>query len=180
MMPIPRRVVAVLGAAVMVASLATTAVAADPETSTTTLARFNGQVLQANHPITLQATVTTLGADFATDATMDFDATEPGAGECHGVTVDPANSTFCQISGLAAGTYHYTATYSGNDTVTGSTSDVFESSVPPDTVDATGVGVSYGTFYPVRDHYRDTLRIAGARQERSRSRSGSTTRTTSG
>ena len=166
MMPILRRVVAVLGAAVIVASLATTVVAADPETSTTTLDRFDdGQPLQANHPIMLQATVSTLGADFATDATMDFDATEPGAGECDGVTVDPANPTFCQISGLAAGTYHYTATYSGNATVTGSVSDVFELVVPPDTVDATAVGVNYGTFYPVKDQYRDALRIAGSRQE---------------
>ena len=102
----------------MVASLATTAVAADPETSTTTLARFDdGQVLQANHPITLQATVSTLGADFATDATMDFDATEPGAGECHGVTVDPANVDLLPDQRTRTrGRTSYTATYSGNAT----------------------------------------------------------------
>ena len=34
-----------------------------------------------------------------------------------------------------------------------------------DTVDATNVGVNYGTFYPVKDNYKDTLRISGNRQE---------------
>jgi hypothetical protein len=165
MKPMPRRIVAVLGATVLVASLATSAVAADPELSSTELSVADG-TLQANHPITLQATVTTPGADFATDATIDFDAAEPGAAECLGVQVDAVNPTYCHINSLAAGTYHYTATYSGNATVAGSPSGVLELVVAPDTVDATGVGVNYGTFYPVKDNYRDALRISGARQEK--------------
>ena len=71
----------------------------------------------------------------------------------------------CAILGLAPGTYHYQATYSGNATVAGSVSNVLELVVAPDTVEATGVGASAGSIYPVRDGYRDTVRFSGIRHE---------------
>jgi hypothetical protein len=165
MKPIIRRLVAMGGAAALVATFATGAAAVDPEPSSTNLTWVASGPLQAHHPITLQASVTTAVDGWATDATMDFDATEPGAFECHGVAVDAGNATLCTIENPAAGTYHYTATYSGNATVATSTSTELELVVGPDTLDATGVGVNYGTFYPIRDTYRDTLRVRGTRQE---------------
>jgi hypothetical protein len=165
MQPTHRRLVAVLSAAVIAASFAGTAVAADPEPSSTNLSWVADGPLQANHQVSLLASVTTDVEGWATDATMDFDAAEDGAGECHAIPVDAGNSTLCQIPSLAAGTYHYTATYSGNAVVAGSVSNELELVIVVDTVDATGVTVSYATFYPVRDHYRDTLRVSGLRQE---------------
>ena len=104
-------------------------------------------------------------AGWDTDATMDFADGNGPVTECTEVAVDPGNQTSCTISDPAAGTYHYTATYSGNATVATSVSTELEVIVVADTVEATGVGVNYGTFYPVSDNYRDTLRISGNRHE---------------
>lgn len=158
-----RSVAAVLGALVLAATFTATAVADDPVASDVQLTANASGPLQDNHPITLVAVIISTG-DYVTDATVDFDEVDGLGPECHGV---PANGVGveCPIADLNAGTYHYTASYSGNTTTAGSASAVLEVIVAPDTVDVVEVGISYGTFYPVRDHYRDTLRIAGSRQE---------------
>jgi hypothetical protein len=61
-----------------------------------------------------------------------------------------------------AGTHTITASYSGDDTY-GSNGDASMTiEVTDDTsVAASGVGVSYSTFYPYKDSYRDTVAIRG-------------------
>jgi hypothetical protein len=75
------------------------------------------------------------------------------------------DATQCSIPDIAAGTYHYTATYSGNAAVAGSESDPFELVIAADTLDASNVGRNYSTFYPRKDGYRDLLTISGHRAE---------------
>ena len=164
MKPMPRRLAAVVGAVVLVSSFATTAVAADP--STVTLSLDTAGTLQANHAFQLSAVVSPATAGFDTDATIDFVDANGSGDDCMDVPVDPGNVTTCVIDLPHAGDHSYTATYSGNTTLAGSTSTpATPVTVVPDTVDATNVGVNYGTFYPVKDNYKDTLRISGNRQE---------------
>ncbi|HEY6568913.1 MAG TPA: FlgD immunoglobulin-like domain containing protein, partial [Candidatus Limnocylindrales bacterium] len=163
MKPMPRRLVAGFGAVALVASFATSAVAADPSTVTLTL--DTPGTLQANHAFTLTAVVAPATAGFDTDATIEFVDANGSGDDCE-VAVDPGNATSCTIDLAHAGDHSYTATYSGNLVLAGSVSDPpLEFTVVADTVDATGVGVNYGTFYPVKDNYRDTLKISGNRQE---------------
>lgn len=167
MKPTQRSLVAVLGAALLATSFATAAAAVDPVASTTTLSVAGGSATQDNHPLTLVAAVTPSDVDFVTDATIEFVDTDAAADVpgCAAVPVDAGNATSCTIPDPAAGTHHYMASYSGNTVVATSDSEIVAVVIAADTVDATGVGVNYGTFYPVVDNYRDTLRISGNRQE---------------
>ena len=164
MKPMPRRLVAVVGAVALVASFATTAAAADPSTVALSLDQL-GNPLQANHAFKLVAVVDPTTAGWDTGATIDFVDANGSGDECQDVAVDPGNQTSCTINLPQAGDHSYTAIYSGNVVLEGSTSDPLVFTVVADTVDATGVGVSLGTFYPVKDNYKDTLRISGNRQE---------------
>lgn len=119
---------------------------------------------QDNHVIALGATVSTESDEFAVDATVTFNEVDGRAPSCV-VAVDAGNDTRCNIPDIAAGSYSYTVTYSGNTVVAESVSEPFGLSVAPDSVDATGVGVNYSTFYPKKDGYRDTLTIRGNRHE---------------
>ncbi len=69
------------------------------------------------------------------------------------------------LATLPVGTHRFIVSYSGDETHSPATSPVFELQVVPDSVDATGVGLEYGTFYPVKDGYRDTVAIKGSRAE---------------
>ena len=63
------------------------------------------------------------------------------------------------------GVHHLTASYGNTDQHLASTSAPFTLTVVADQVDAVGVGLSYTTFYPVVDGYRDTLTVKGDRLE---------------
>lgn len=63
------------------------------------------------------------------------------------------------------GTVTYSITYGGDEHYLANSKSVAVE-VTPDVVHATGLGVQYGTFYPVKDDYRDTNRIYGDRDER--------------
>jgi hypothetical protein len=65
----------------------------------------------------------------------------------------------------ATGTYQFTATYSGDGNFNGSTSAPMTLTVQTDTVQVSGVGVQYTTFYPYKDAYKDTVAIRGTRLE---------------
>ena len=164
MKPMPRRLAAAVGAVVLAASFATTAAAVDPDPSSTSLSV--NSVTQEHHPLVLTAVVSPATAGFDTDATIDFVDANLSGDDCLNVPVDPGNVTTCLIDLPHVGDHSYTATYSGNTTLAGSVSDpATDFTVVADTVDATGVGVNYGTFYPVKDKYKDTLKISGNRQE---------------
>ncbi len=154
-------------ATALVATLGAAPVAAvDPAPSTTTLnVDDQGHFLQDNHPFALIAVISPSDVDFVTDATVDFVDTDGIGPSCLAVPVDAGNATTCPVDDLAAGTYHYQATYSGNTVLATSQSDIVELVIAPDTVEAAAVGVSLGTFYPVKDGYRDTVRISGNRLE---------------
>jgi flagellar hook assembly protein FlgD len=158
-----RHVVAPLLAAVLLATLfATTVAAADPSTTTLSVVEASPQ---ANHPLTLVAVVDPATTGWDTDATFDFTDTDAALVICDDKSADPGNATQCVINFPTAGTHHYTATYSGNTVLDTSTSVEIEVVVAPDTVDATNVGRNLSTFYPVKDGYRDTVTISGNRQE---------------
>ncbi len=70
-----------------------------------------------------------------------------------------------EIPSIPAGSYEYTATYSGNALVAGSVSAPFNITIDPDPVDATGVGRDLAKFYPMKDGYRDVLTLSGKRLE---------------
>ena len=74
---------------------------------------------------------------------------------------DPALS----LGPLPAGVRHYVAEYSGDADHAPATSPVFTLTVVADTVEATGVGLQYTTFYPPTDSYRDTVAVRGVRAE---------------
>jgi hypothetical protein len=163
-----RRYLAPLFAATMlVATLGAAPVSAvDPAPSTTTLnVDDQGHFLQDNHPFALIAVISPSDVDFVTDATVDFIDTDGIGPSCLAFPVDAGNATTCQIDDLAAGTYHYQATYSGNTVLAMSQSDIVELVIASDTVEAAAIGVSLGTFFPVKDGYRDTVRISGNRLE---------------
>ena len=67
----------------------------------------------------------------------------------------------------APGTYHFKATYSGNDVLAESASDPAAGAITVDAdfVEAQEIGVSAGSIYPVKDGYRDTVTIHGDRLE---------------
>jgi hypothetical protein len=162
-----RHLASLFVATALVATLGAAPVAAvDPAPSTTTLnVDDQGHFLQDNHPFALIAVIAPDDVDFSTDATVDFVDTDGIGPSCLAVAVDAGNATTCPIDDLAAGTYHYQATYSGNAVLATSQSDIVEVVVAPDTVEATAVGVSLGKFYPYKDGYRDTVRISGNRLE---------------
>jgi flagellar hook assembly protein FlgD len=65
----------------------------------------------------------------------------------------------------ATGSYQFTATYSGDGNFNGSISAPMTLTVQTDTVEVSGVGVQYATFYPYKDSYKDTVAIRGTRLE---------------
>jgi hypothetical protein len=66
---------------------------------------------------------------------------------------------------LPVGSHTFTATYDGDQNFLAATSAPFMLTITLDIVEATDAGVSYRTFYPYRDNYRDTVAIRGKRAE---------------
>lgn len=84
---------------------------------------------------------------------------------CSDVSVTQYNGPAdCIVPGLPAGTYTFTATFSGTNRVAGSTGQ-FQLTVLANRLLASGVGVQYSSVYPVVDGYRDTSAIRGVREE---------------
>jgi hypothetical protein len=66
---------------------------------------------------------------------------------------------------LPVGVRRFIATYSGDVSYAPGASTAYSLNIVADAVDATGVGIEYSRFYPVRDGYRDTVAIKGSRAE---------------
>jgi hypothetical protein len=154
----------VLAAALLAGLLPVAAANADDPAASTTLLGTTGE-LKEHFPITLHVEVQSTSADVVTDATVTIARDGGGGPDCGPVPLASDGTADCVIPSLAAGTYHYTATYSGNAGTASSISDSATFDVTADTVDATGVGRNYSTFYPAKDSYKDTLTIRGTRNE---------------
>lgn len=124
---------------------------------------FIDGTLQANHPLTLTAWVRP-AEDIPSPPNPTGTVTFRDGATTLG-TVDLSTTSQWVISSPAVGSHSYTAEYSGDGFYLGSTSDPAAVTIVADTVDATGVSVQYGTFYPVTDGYRDTNAIKGNRLE---------------
>jgi hypothetical protein len=120
--------------------------------------------IQTHHAFQLTASIGSPIGGWADGTTMTFTRTGSGTPACV-VPVTTSNEMICTVASLPIGAHSYTATYSGNATIAGSTSAPAPIDVTADTLDASGVGRNYSTFYPVKDSYRDTLSIFGRRLE---------------
>ena len=67
---------------------------------------------------------------------------------------------------LALGPHTVTATYSGDESFLGGATASLTRTVAANLVNASGVGVSGASIYPIRDAWRDTIAIRGTRNER--------------
>ncbi len=129
--------------------------------ATATLVTTSANPAQANHQVILMPEVTGEGTGFARTGTVEWrDADTDTVLDTRSIA-----SPELTFPSLPIGTRRFVATYSGDATHEGSTSPVFKLVVVGDDVDASGVGLQYATFYPVKDGYRDTVAIRGTRSE---------------
>ena len=70
------------------------------------------------------------------------------------------------VAALALGSHTITATYSGDAIFRGGATAALTGTVVANLVNASGVGVSDTTIYPIKDAWRDTIAIRGIRNER--------------
>ena len=97
----------------------------------------------------------------ATGATGDV-AVNEGAATLDTCTL--ASGTCSVTLTLAAGDHTLTVSYPGDGAFQAATKDVTWT-VAPNTIDASGVGLNYATFYPYKDGYRDAVTARGTRNE---------------
>lgn len=157
-----------LSIALSVGGLAPALVRAEELLPTTTTLEVSAATLQANHPITLTASVaptTPPEPPVEVTGTVTFRDEVGGIGTDLETVTLAAGQAILVVPTLAVGTHTFRATYGGDATYAGSTSLDVVVVVTPDIVEATGVGVSPTTFYPRVDGYRDTLKVAGTRLE---------------
>lgn len=117
-------------------------------------------------PVVVRATVAPVAprADgtVAPAGTMDFSI---DSGPAQTVPVVGGVAEFPAAT-LALGPHRITATYSGDDSFLGGASSSLTGTVAANLVNASGVGVSGTSIYPIRDGWRDTVAIRGLRNER--------------
>ncbi len=153
------------GAAVWSTSLATTASRPTPRAAPRRCAgSTTGRSSRRTTPITLQATGQHPRCGLRRPTRRWTSTTTSGsAGECHGVTVDAANSTLPDQR-TAAGMYQLHGDYSGNDTADGVDERTCSSSWFRRHRGRDGRRRQLRDVLPGQGHYR-TRRIAGSRQE---------------
>ena len=134
--------------------------------TTTTVLEVSASTLQTHHPITLTATVTPdtppppdLSGSVTFHDLLGTDDSELGT-----VAV-VAGEAQLVVGSLAIGTHTLTAEYAGDVNYEDSISNDVVVVVTADLVEASGVGVSAGKFFPKVDGYKDTLKIKGTRLE---------------
>jgi hypothetical protein len=117
--------------------------------------------VQTNHEVTLSGTRSGgVGADIT--GTIEWRNADTGA--VLG-TSSAAGDWTLTFASLPVSTHRFVLAYSGNSVYAPVTSSVYTLTVVADAIDATGVGVQYTTFYPVKDGYRDTVAVKGTRAE---------------
>jgi len=119
---------------------------------------------EASIPVVVRATVaaTTSGVTVRAGGTMDIsidDGPTSTVPVVDGVAVLPTTT-------LAEGSHTVTATYSGDDAFLGGATASLTRIVAANVVNASRVGVSGTSIYPVRDGWWDTVAIRGTRNER--------------
>jgi hypothetical protein len=120
-----------------------------------------GGVIEAGVPFYMSATLDS-PLDYTTDATVTFKKVGSSTPIC---TLAASNATQCLIPGQPIGDPQFYVEYSGNWNVSAKTSAPVAVHVVANTAQASGVGVQYATFYPVKDGYRDTVAIRGTTWE---------------
>jgi hypothetical protein len=136
------------------------------EPSQTTLTSSH-TTIQTHHAVTLTAEVSAAGAPLSGSVTFrrSLNGGAPVSLGSVAISGSSPQTVTKVVPSLPVGNVTITATWGGNTTFEGSTSDPVAITVRPDTVQATGIGVSLTTFYPVRDGYRDAVAARGTRQE---------------
>jgi hypothetical protein len=134
-------------------------VAVEPVPMTVTIVNTTVPV-RAHHPVSLAADITGEGTGQPITGNVEWRNADADTV----IDTIPVGS-YLTIDSPTAGVHHFVASYSGDTTHATATSAVFALTVGPDTVDASGVGVKYSTFYPVKDGYRDYDYIRGKRNE---------------
>lgn len=115
------------------------------------------------------------GVPFEASVTLtQVDPPGPAAGATGDVTVTEGATTLgtCTLASgtcgvtltLTAGDHTLTVSYPGDAAFEATSKDVTWT-VPANTIDATGVGLNYSTFYPYKDGYRDAVTARGTRHE---------------
>ena len=128
-----------------------------PGEPTTTALAASVTATELGLPVELTATVNPAPEGFGLVAFFDG-STALGTQVVDGET----GTATITASRLAVGAHRIVAAYLGDDTNAGSQSAPVEVTITPDTsIHASGLGLSRGTFYPVRDGYADTVEIQG-------------------
>ena len=117
-------------------------------------------------PLVIRATVKSAAASqggaVAASGTIDFSIDGGNARSAPVV----AGIAALPPTALAQGPHAITATYSGDASYLGGATASLTGIVAANLVNASGVGVSGSTIYPIKDGWRDTIAIQGLRSER--------------
>jgi len=117
--------------------------------------------VQANHAFHVDAVVGSGVGDVPQTGSLTI--TDTGTSTVLGTGSD--GSFVGDVGPLSLGPHTLTIDYAGDSNWQPATSGPISVSVVPDAVEVTGVGVSFATFYPVHDGYRDTVAARGNRLE---------------
>ncbi len=113
--------------------------------------------VEAGGSFTYTATITGPTADPTPTGTVGWNVSDPDGGSptCPDSTVSSGGTATCEIDGALAGTYSVTATYSGDDTYTGSLGSDTTANVSqwPLTITASSTSTPYGTSPGVTASY---------------------------
>jgi hypothetical protein len=120
-------------------------------------------VEQANHPFEITVWMYALDPEEPAPNATGTVTLKDGAATLGEASLIDGQVTF-DVPSFTVGTHQISAEYEGDDVFAPSTGSM-TLEIAPDTVDVTGVGVEYVTFYPYKDDYRDTVAIRGTRQE---------------
>ncbi len=148
-------------------------------TGATTVGGSAAVTVQGKLPLTLDLTVdpsaVVSGEGKVTFEIWASDYDVSGAVDIWDVTATPAKvATTTLADGQATvdtrlpgtGTHSYEARFAGSTTHVPATSNTVTVDLAPDTVvSVNGLALQYGTFYPVKDGYRDTVAIKGSPAE---------------
>lgn len=117
--------------------------------------------VQTHRGVTLDPELSGDGTGTAITGTIEWRDADTGAVLDTRSVDDPALA----LGSLPVGVRHFVAAYSGDAAHAPATSALFTLTIVADIVEASGVGLQYTTFYPVKDSYRDTVAIKGVRAE---------------
>ncbi len=130
----------------------------------------SGQTAQKGDTLTVGATVADLGLHTPNQIPVTGTVTVEVDGSAVGTFAAPSGSVAVSTSAWGLGSHAVTASFDpGSSSDYGaSASSTFTVALGANTLDVTGVGVQYATFYPYHDGYRDSEAVRGTRLERAK------------